>query len=341
MAPSAVLSSDAPLLIDKPMPLGPRSIDASSKICTIPEQQHLRILDEAFGSDLHHGLHNHVLCAKNGCKSLSSSEKSRQLPLKPHVFKHEWVDDDAAFCRKSGVWWLALEEGKGMFCCLCKKHNKTGKDVKYASAPGTRYRKVAVLEHGNSEEHKQSVGKELLQRASWLQKEIDKTAEVADEVLVQAFAAFYFTAKQEISNMKVLPLIEFLTQYGLQDMKYFTHRSERCRQEIFLAIGQALKSQVVKAAANGRYFSLLSDEVSDIAITEQLVTFVQYVSDAQVQTKFLSVQNLLEHHSSANSDAIVDMLTQEIDNDKLQWDHSQAWHLMVLRYSQAVRMELE
>ena len=55
----------------------------------------------------------------------------------------------------------------------------------------------------------------------------------------------------------------------------------------------------MKAVANGRYFSLLSDEVSDIAVTEQLVTFVQYVSDAQVQTKFLSVQNLLEHHSSA------------------------------------------
>ena len=80
-----------------------------------------------------------------------------------------------------------------------------------------------------------------------------------------------------------------------------------------------LKGQVVKAAANGRYFSLLSDEVSDIAVTEQLVTIVQYVSDAQVQTKFLSVQNLLEHHSSANSDAIVDMLAQEIENDKLQW----------------------
>ena len=50
-----------------------------------------------------------------------------------------------------------------------------------------------------------------------------------------------------------------------------------------------------------------------------MVTFVQHVSDAQVQTKCLSVQNLLEHHSSASSDAIVDMLTQEIDNDKLQW----------------------
>ena len=84
---SAILSSDATSLTDNPMTSGPRSIDAGSNICTIPEQQHLRILDEAFGSD--HGLHNHVLCAKNGCKSLSSSEKSRQLPLKPHVFKHE------------------------------------------------------------------------------------------------------------------------------------------------------------------------------------------------------------------------------------------------------------
>ena len=110
--------------------------------------------------------------------------------------------------------------------------------------------------------------------------------------------------------MKVLPLIEFLTQYGIQDMKYFTHRSERCRQEIFLAIGQVLKSQLVKATANGHYFFLLSEEVCDIAVTEQFLTFVQYASDAQVQTKFLSVQNLLEHHSSANSDAMV---------DKLQW----------------------
>lgn len=101
-------------------------------------------------------------------------------------------------------------------------------------------------------------------------------------------------------------------------MKYFTHQSERCRQEIFLAIGQVLKGQVVKAAANGRYFSLLSDEVSAIAVTEQLVTFAQYVSNAQVQTKFLCVHNLLEQHSSTNSDAIVDMLAQEIENDKLQ-----------------------
>ena len=59
--------------------------------------------------------------------------------------------------------------------------------------------------------------------------EIEKKAEVADEVLVQAFAAFYFIAKEEIS--KVLPLIEFLTWFGLKDIQYFTHRSERSKYQ--------------------------------------------------------------------------------------------------------------
>ena len=111
--PSAIPAlADASSLTDKPipptvtpskLPLEPGSVNAHSKICTIPEQQHLRILDEAFGNDLHHALHNHVLCTKNGCKSLSSIEISRQLPSKPHVFKHEWIDDDTVFCRKSGA----------------------------------------------------------------------------------------------------------------------------------------------------------------------------------------------------------------------------------------------
>ena len=78
----------------------------------------------------------------------------RQLPSKRHVFKHDWIDYDIVFCCKSSVWWLVFKEGEGLFCCLCKKHIKTGKNVKYATAPGTRYRKAAISEHGNSEEHK-------------------------------------------------------------------------------------------------------------------------------------------------------------------------------------------
>lgn len=217
------------------LPLEAASDLKTFKPSGISEKQHLCILEEAFRGSEPHVLHHHILCAKKSCKSLSSNEISRQLPSKPHVFKHDWIDDDIVFCCKSSVWWLVFKEGEGMFCCLCKKHIKTGKNVKYATVAGT-----AISEHGNSEEHKQSVRLELLQWASWLQKEIEKKAEVAEEVLVQAFAAFCFIAKEEISNMKVLLLIEFLTWFGLKDMQYLTHRSERCRQEIFLAIAAVI-----------------------------------------------------------------------------------------------------
>ena len=136
---------------------------------------------------------------------------------------------------------------------------------------------------------------------------MNKKSEVADEVLVQAFAAFYFIAKEEIASLKDKLLITFLRHYGSPDMKYFNHKSERCKQEIYLAVGETLKGKIVKEAARAHLFSLLSDEVSDVAVAEQLVTFVQYVSsDVQVETKFLSVRNHLDHHESA--DAIVDML---------------------------------
>ena len=49
-----------------------------------------------------------------------------------------------------------------------------------------------------------------------------------------------------------------------------------------------------------------------------VVTFIQYVPDGHAHTKFLSIQNLLEHHKSLNTDTIVDMITQEIEKDNLQ-----------------------
>ena len=136
------------------LPLEAASELISSKLSGISEKQHLRILEEAFRGSEPHVLHLHILCVKKSSKLLSSNQISRQLPSKPHVFKHDWIDYDIVFCCKSSVWWLVFKEGEGLFCCLCKKHIKTGKNVKYATAPGTRYRKAAISEHGNSEEHK-------------------------------------------------------------------------------------------------------------------------------------------------------------------------------------------
>ena len=100
------------------LPLEAASELQTSKLSGISDKQHLRILEEAFFGSEPHVLHHHILCAKKSCKSLSSHEISRQLPSKPHVFKHDWIDGDIVFCCKSSVWWLTFKEGEGMFCCL-------------------------------------------------------------------------------------------------------------------------------------------------------------------------------------------------------------------------------
>lgn len=75
-----------------------------------------------------------------------------------------------------------------------------------------------------------------------------------------------------MANSKVKPLINFLRHYGSPDMKYFNHKSERCKQKIYLAICETLKVQLVKEVACTRFFSLLSNEVSNVSVTDQLVT---------------------------------------------------------------------
>lgn len=63
-----------------------------------------------------------------------------------------------------------------MFCLLCKKHPSDlpqSRDV-YGRHPAVRYRKQAIEEHSQSEQHAQAVKREMLQRASPFQQQLDE-----------------------------------------------------------------------------------------------------------------------------------------------------------------------
>ena len=73
--------------------------------------------------------------------------------------------------------------------------------------------------------------------------------------------------------------------------------------------------KVKKSAA----FSLLSEEASDISVTEQLITFVQYFDQGtgNVHVSYLSYQDVLEKYSSANAQAISDLLVDTVESSGL------------------------
>lgn len=52
--------------------------------------------------------------------------------------------ENMTFCSKTGYNWLLYEEGPGMFCLLCRKHNVANtknKSKKFNMEPAVRFKK--------------------------------------------------------------------------------------------------------------------------------------------------------------------------------------------------------
>ena len=127
--------------------------------------------------------------------------------------------------------------------------------------------------------------------------------------------------KNFISNHKLLPMLDMVENvYEYEHMKYFDHRSPASQREILISVGETVKSLVVEQAKKAQALGLLTDEVSDISMTEHLMTFIQffYQNSGRVVTSFLSCQNILEDFASANAQAISELIVESVKSSGLE-----------------------
>ena len=140
------------------------------------------------------------------------------------------------FCMKTGINWLIYLERDSMFCLLCRKHNYSNsqnKSKKFNLEPSVRYKWKGVEDHANSQQHKNAVIAELLSTMSYFQKELDRRETNKDSVYYNALLTMYWLAKEEVVNRKLVSLLKLLEQVGLEDMRFFQHRSQGSIQEMF------------------------------------------------------------------------------------------------------------
>ncbi|VDI71617.1 Hypothetical predicted protein [Mytilus galloprovincialis] len=191
--------------------------------------------------------------------------------------------------------------------------------------PGKRFHQPETFsDHLKTTQHQNAITTEMYQRVSCFQKQLDKQDNVADEILYKAFEAVYLVMKEEIANLKIKSLLNLLERLGIEDMKYFQHRSQAALREIFIAIGGTLEDKLVKEVQQAEHYGLMVDidDVSDISVMEQMVTFIQFYSktECKVKTAFLSIDNLLEESDSANSTTITDRIIKNIEEYGLKKD---------------------
>lgn len=124
-------------------------------------------------------------------------------------------------------------------------------------------------------------------------KEVVERKETAKDVLEKAFLIAYFLAKEHIANRKFLNLIKFAEDsLAVNHLKFFNHRSEGSIREIFLVLGETIKNKIVSNAQKVQSYGLMVDEVTDLSVQCQMLTFTQFVSPVTscVEIAFVSAK---------------------------------------------------
>jgi len=125
--------------------------------------------------------------------------------------------------------------------------------------------------------HSSAVEADLLQRMSAFHHNFVEKNEVQTTVLQNVFATAFFLMKEFIANRKLIRLISFMGKVlGMSQLKHFSHCSQGSVRELYLTLGNTVKENLSKRARSAKSFGMLMDEVTDISVSSQLISFIQF-----------------------------------------------------------------
>uniref|UniRef100_UPI00398F731B zinc finger protein 862-like n=1 Tax=Pristiophorus japonicus TaxID=55135 RepID=UPI00398F731B len=236
--------------------------------------------------------HAHYKCRRAGC------ERVRPDGRRGDKFVHKWLSDrELTYCERTGVYWLLYEEGQGMFCYLCRRHdthNKQNKTKVFNGTPAVRYKKSALQVHAESQQHAAAVHGELAGRLS--ERELAEAEEEQGAGLPTLFLAAYWLARQELPASRLRAVLRLLAQAGLRglgDAAGFRRPETLC--QVFAALGRVIGRRLARRVRQAGCFGLLCDRVAGPCATggggegPTVLAYVQYVdpATAEVLSDFL------------------------------------------------------
>lgn len=280
-------------------------------VCPFSADDIKLMINDHFTDDPENVVHNYFSCNDKQCFKIS--RKSQDL-ISPKKFNHSWLN--------AKQWWLCFLESTpektGLYCLICKKHhghNPRNKFEKFVNEPSVRFKLDALACHQSASSHTDCIKSEFLQRISVFHKLTEEKKRVNKDVLYQVFATCYFLMKEFIPNRKLIAFLELVEKvFNGEQLGFFDYRSPASIREIFISIGETVKTASVERIKKCDAYGLMIDEVTDVSVTEQLITFIQYFDyqRGRIRTDFLSVQDALAEYESANSEAIFNILIKEL-----------------------------
>lgn len=169
-------------------------------------------------------------------------------------------------------------DGKGH--AICRKHdmkNVANKAPVFVRTLSTRFIKDSFDIHNGLSVHKGAIKTELVQKMSYFDSDIVQKDKIKTSLYQQVLATSYFIMKHFMANRLLIPLLSFVERtFDCANLRFFAHKSQGSQREIVLTVGSAVRNSILEKARNAKSLGILIDEVADISVMENLLTFIQF-----------------------------------------------------------------
>ena len=283
-----------------------------------------------------------IMSKRASSSGSSSSKRSRSSGR----HKEGW---DPSFS-VSYPWALPVEDrdepGKiiGVLCKLCRKHGKHQHNHAgtWTDKPLSCIRKDILKRHGESVMHRDAQDRELAlvqsQRDGGVRMAFEKGI-AAQRVAVQgALKVVYWLCKEEVAHTtKYESLIDLAINLGctyLEELNISTranYRSRRIVGEFIELLSSITERDIIVKVKASPYFSLMTDESTDVAILKQLVLVARYIlPTGDVETNYIRICDIPNGTATTIEDAILSYLdNKELDPRYLRGFGSDGANVMV------------
>lgn len=181
--------------------------------------------------------------------------------------------------------------------------------------PSVLYKKSAIFDHADTDQHKTAIELELTNKSSVFQKQIDEQHAVADETSKAVFFALYWLMKEEIPNCKLSSLLKVVEKMGHPYITHFKYTAAGTERDMMMNVGEVVSGKTVEQVLKSQTYGILFDEVTDISVKQQMVCFIQYIDKkGHANVDFLDIANVLEFGTSSDAETLFKTLGLDIAN---------------------------
>lgn len=261
-----------------------------------------------------------------GDAMLMSEPSAKRSKHRKSGFNKKWLTDFPWVIKDTG--------GKGMLCSLCRKHSRRPKKsvtgrCAWVDVPCVTLTRNTLSKHELSEAHCDAVKLEtqlcLSKKDGGIAGAFSAVQSSERRAMIGAFKCMYWLCAEQIAHTtnftSLIALAKSLGATYLNDLcigKNAQYTSERFIQEVVTCLGDVLSDGIFEEVRASPFFSLMTDETTDVAVVKEVVIYVRYL-DQQRQIRTAFVGTVEACNGEANT--IKNILTEFCLDNNLDLEH--------------------